>query len=135
MFSTTFWVLQKWSCNFHSKCKNTLLSLINSLLRFITLDNGGTIGQKLCFIGKFKSLPLFFILCFQQPLRCYRNDLSTPIVVVRTPCWASQIVSWGLSHSIMGEKIGQKLFSLEIMHFFSKVCVFNNLVGVTEMIL
>ena len=115
-------MLQKWSSNFHSSRQNTLLSLINNLLRFVTTDNGRKNRPKIFLYWK---VCLFFNLCFQQPLRCYRNDLVSSIVFVRTPCWASQIVSWGLSHSKMGEKIGQKLFSLEIMHFFFESLCFQ----------
>ena len=54
---------------------------------------------------------LFFEnICFQQPLRCYRNGLVTPTVIVRTPFGPFLVVTWDLSHSIKREKIGQKLF-------------------------
>ena len=38
VFSTTSYLLQKWYCNFHSKCQNTCFTLTNSLLRFVKLD-------------------------------------------------------------------------------------------------
>ena len=38
VFSTTSNLLQKWYCNFHSKCQNTCFTLTNSLLRFVKLD-------------------------------------------------------------------------------------------------
>ena len=39
MFSTTSLVLQKWSYNFHSNCQNTLWTLKNCPVGFLTLDN------------------------------------------------------------------------------------------------
>ena len=41
VFSTTAWVLQKWSCNFHSNCEITLWTLIRCPFRSITLDKSG----------------------------------------------------------------------------------------------
>ena len=101
-------VLQKWSCIFHTKCQNTLWTLVNCPLRFATLDNARKKTPKSFIYWKF--CVFFKIFCFQQPLRCYRNGLVTSTVFVkkiRRPFW---IVPWGLSHSILREKIGQKLF-------------------------
>ena len=85
----------------------------------------------------FSSLESFLFfqnLCFQQPLRCYRNDLVTSTVIVKIPCGFLWIVPWGLSDSIKREKIGQKLFLSWKFAFFSKNCVCNNFLGVTEII-
>ena len=78
------------------------------------------IGQILFFTGKFAFF--FKKLCFQQLLRCYRINTVTSTVNVKIPCEPSYIVPWGLSHSIMREKTGQKLFSLESLPFFKKLC-------------
>ena len=68
-------------------------------------------------------LNFFKILCFQQPLRCYKNDLVTSTVIVRSSCGLLWIIPWGLSHSIMQEKIGQKLFFTgKIAFFFQRLC-------------
>ena len=79
------------------------------------------IGQNLFFTGK---IAFFFqSLCFQQPFRCYRNDLVTSTVIVRSSCGLLWIIPWGLSHSIMQEKIGQKLFFTgKIAFFFQRLC-------------
>ena len=115
-------MLKKWSCNFHSNCQNTLWFLIKCSLRFSTLDNSRKNGP-ITFLHW--EVCLFFNLCFQQPLRCYRNDLATSTVIVRIPCWASKTVPWALSHSIMGEKIGQNLFFTGKFAFFSKKIVLS----------
>ena len=39
LFSTTSQVLDKWSYDFRSLCQNTIWTLINRALRFLTLDN------------------------------------------------------------------------------------------------
>ena len=52
VYSTTSYVLQKWSFNFHSKCYNTFWTQINCSVKFVTLDNRRKIGQSLFFTGK-----------------------------------------------------------------------------------
>ena len=49
-------------------------------------------------------LPFFRSLCFQQPPKCYRKDPITSTLIVKTPVGPLQIVSWGLSLSILREK-------------------------------
>ena len=68
------------------------------------------IGQNLFFTGTFAFF--FKKLFFQQLLWCYRINTVTSTVNVKRPCGPSYTVPWGLSHSIMLEKTGQKLFSL-----------------------
>ena len=84
VFTTTCWVLKKWSCNFHRNCQKTLWTLINCPLRLATLDNARKNTPK-CFIY-WKCCVFFKIFCFQQPLRCYRNDLVTSAANVIKPC-------------------------------------------------
>ena len=62
--------------------------------------------------------------CFQQPLRSWRNDLITSIVIVRLVSGPSKTVPWGLSHSIIGGRIGHKLFFTGKFAFFPKKIVF-----------
>ena len=193
VFSTTAWVLQKWSCNFHSIYEITFWTLMNHLLRSTTLDESGEnitktffhwnvclFFKSLCFqqllrcnriipitskaivkidCGYSQTRPwglshsrmreknwtktfflwkvcLFFkSLCFQQLHRCYRINPVTSTVIVKTPCGPSYNVPWGLSHSRVPEKLGQKLFFTGNFAFFAKICVFNNFLGVTELIL
>ena len=50
-------------------------------------------------------------LCFQQPVRTRRNALVSSAVIVKLACGPSQIVSCGLSHSMVKGKMGQKPLS------------------------
>ena len=185
-------MLQKWCNNFHSNCRNTFWTLTNCPVRFVTLDytrkNGpkqfltGKIAffSKVCvfqqllrcygsdlrtctkivgvLFGPLQTVPwvlsasiirekkaktffslerlLFFSkLCvFQQLLRCYRSDVITSTVIVGIPFEPLQIVPWGLSHSIIRERMGQNNFLLERLLFFQKFVFFNNFLGVTEVI-
>ena len=85
VFSTTSYVLQNWPCNFHSNCQNTLWTLINYPLRFVTLENARKNSPKLFFTGKFAFF--FKILCFQQLHRCNRINHVTSTVIVKKLCW------------------------------------------------
>ena len=78
---------------------------------------------------------LFFgNLCFQQLLRCYRNDLITSTVAVKTLYGPSFFF---LRFDILDNtrKLVQKFFFTEKFDFCSsEICVFNNLLRVTEII-
>ena len=76
-------MLQKRSFYFHSNCQKTLWNLIKCFLRFDILDNTRKFVQRLLFTGQFAFS--FRILCFQQPVMCYRNYLSTSQVNARIP--------------------------------------------------
>ena len=93
-------------------------------------------------IPEFIGLPVFFTgrpalliktLCFQQPLRCNRNDLLTSTVLSRISFVPLQIVPRCLSHSIVREKWA-KLFCHREDGLFLKNLVFNFL-GPEEMII
>ena len=68
-------MLQNWSCKFHSSCQNTLFTLtirLLGLLHSILPEKNrleSFLHWKVCLFLK--------NLYFQQPLRCYRNDLVT----------------------------------------------------------
>ena len=133
VFSTTCLVLQKWSCNLNCIWQNTLWTLKYCTLRFVTLDSVRKNTPKSFIYWK---LCVFFKnFCFQQPLRCFRNDLVTSAAIVKIPCGPFQSVPWGLSLSVLPEKIGQNLFSTGKFAFSSENCVYNNLLGPKEMIL
>ena len=102
VFSTTSQVLKNLSYYFHSKCQKTLSTLINCSLRFFILDNTRKIGQTIFFTGK---SAFFSKICFQQPLRCYRNDIITSTVAVPIHVGPLEIVPWVLAHS---KKTGKK---------------------------
>ena len=61
-------------------------------------------------------------LCFQQPLKCYRNDLLTSKVVVRTLFGPSKIVLWAFLNSILRKK-ANIFFSLRKIAFFHKLAL------------
>ena len=113
-------MLQNNSFNLHSICQNTMWTLINCPLRSIALDILGENRPKP--FPHWKVCLFFEKFCFQQLLWCYRIIPVTSTVVVKIPCGPSEIVPWGLSHSIIREKIEQKLFSLESLPFFKKLC-------------
>ena len=122
VFSTTSPVLQKWSCNFHSSCQNTLWILINCFLRLVTLDSARK--KQANIFSSLESMHFSFEnLCFQQPLRFYRNDLVTSTVSVRSPCGPLWIIPWGLSHSIMRENRPKSFLRWKVcVFFFQNLC-------------
>ena len=118
LFSTTCWVLKEWPCNIHTICQKTLWKLVSrpwGLSHSIMIEK---IGQILFFTGK---IAFFRKFCLQQPLRCYRTDVVTSTEMVRVLFGPLKNVPWGLSHSILGEKIGKILFLREDCLFFQKV--------------
>ena len=121
------------SSYYRSNCQNTLWTLIYCTPKFVILDNTRRNGQLIFFTGKIAFL--FKNLCFQQPLKCHRNDLTTSTVFFRIPVATLQVVHLGLSHSITRETIGQNLFFAGKFAFFSKHCVFSNLLGVKQLML
>ena len=117
----------------HNYCRNSLWTPIVYCLTYIIFDKRKKIGQIPIFTGKIAFVFKYMVL--PQPLRCYRIDLMTSIVIVRIlfgPLW---IIFWGFFFWILRKKA--KFFSsLErLLLFFSKVYVFNNLLGPDEMIL
>ena len=91
------------------------------------------IGKNLFFTGK---IAFFFKkLCFRQPLKSWRNDLSFSIVMVTIASELIETVPWGLSHSIFRGRLGQNLFFTGKIAFFSKNCVSNNILGPKELFL
>ena len=119
-------MIQKWSNNFHSNCRNTFWTLTNCPLSFVTFDYTRKKRPELFFHWK-DCLFLSKVCVFQQPLRCYRSEQITSTVVVRIPFGPLQIFPWGLSDSIIREKQGQNNFFLERLPFFSKLYVFQQL--------
>ena len=80
----------------------------NLPLSFVTLDNARKNRPNLFFTGQ---VAFFFkSLCFQQPIS-HRNDLITSTVKIKLLFGPLQIVPWGLSQSITGEKKKGNFFS------------------------
>ena len=107
--------------SFSQKLSKNLNAPMNSCLRYFIRDNSrknrpkSFLHWKGCFFSK--------NLCFQQPLRCYRNDLIYYTVIVRVPFGPLQCVAWGLSHSILRENIGHSTFFTRIIAFlFENLC-------------
>ena len=89
-------------------------------------------GQNILF--HWKDCLFFENLCFQQPLRTWRNALVSSAVIVKLACWPSQIVSWGLSQSMMRGKMGQKPLS-SWKQLFWKYFFSTDFLGTKERIL
>ena len=79
----------------------------------------------------------FFLknMCFQQPRRWYGNDLITCTITVTILCGFCKLFLEVFHIRQYDKMSAEKVFSVEIDLFFSKTCVFNNLLGVTERIL
>ena len=75
-------------------------------------------------------------LCFHQPLRSQRIDLITFTVFVGIPVGPLQFVPWGLSHSIIREERDAEffLFTGKTAFSFSKICDFNNFLGLEKLL-
>ena len=135
LFSTTSQVLQNWSFTLHSNWQKTLWTFKNCPLGFVTLERARKNRSKS--LLHWKDCLFFHLFCFQQPLRYYRNDLVTSTLTVGLPFGTLLLVPWRLSHSTMRKKNRSKTFlhwkdCLFLLNFFF---VFDNLLGVTEMIL
>ena len=90
-------------------------------LTFVTLYSASENRPKL--FCSLHLLPLIIkSLCFQQPPKPWRNDLITSLVIVRLPSSLIETIPWGLSHSIIGGRIGQKLLFSGNLPFFRKLC-------------
>ena len=101
-------MLHNWSFTSHITCQNTLWTLKNFPVRFVTLDNARKNTPKS--FRHFESCISFKKNLFSTTLRCYRNGLVTPTRIVRIPCCTVYIVPWGLSHSIFASKKRPKPF-------------------------
>ena len=78
------------------------------------------IGQNIFLNGK--NAFFFNFFCFQQPLRCCRNDLVTLTVIFKIPCGPLKTVPSGLSHSIMRAEVRQNFsFTGKFTFFFQKL--------------
>ena len=127
-------MLQKWSSNYHSKCQDTLWTIINFPSGFVTLDSAG------------KNEPKSFLhweVCLPFQKNCVFNKLlGVTEMVFKLPQYLSEYLvnpyelSLGVWHTRWCEKKrGQTFFFPGNFAFYSKKCVFNNLLGVTDMIL
>ena len=67
----------------------------------------------------------FKTLCFQQPLRCYGNDLMTFDSKFQDTCWTLTKFIWGFSHSIIREKLVKYFFFTGSIAFFFNVLCFQ----------
>ena len=101
-------------------------------MRFVKLEYTMKNWPTTFLTGKFA---FFFIkLCFQQPLKSWRNDLITSTVFVRIVFGPLKPIPWGLSNSKIWEK-KPKFFLNWKYCLFLKNCVFNKLSSPEEMIL
>ena len=130
LFSTTSQVLKKWSHRFHSSCRNTLWTPSNCCLRLVTLDKSRKNGPIAFFIVKIHFLYSLFLSTsgVLKNWSYYSHSKCQKILWNPIECFLMLIIldkSW---------KFVQFVFSSEKFAFFSKNCVCNNLVSVTDMI-
>ena len=104
-------------------CQIALCTLISCSLASVIFDDT-RIYMTISFVH-WKGCLFFKKLCFQPAFRCCRNDLVTVTVIVKIPCGPLQTISWGFSHSIMREEIGQNLFFTRKTAFFLKNLCFQ----------
>ena len=123
LFSTTSFVLKNWSYNDQSNCHTTLWTLTKCALRFVTLYSTSENRPKLFL--HCKNCLYLKSLCFQQPLKHWRNDIIPSLTIVRLPSSLLETIPWGLSHSIIGGRIGQNLLFTGKFAFFSKKIVIS----------
>ena len=118
VFSTISQVIKNFSYKLYSNGKISLRTLANCSLRFVPLDKGGKMGQQLLWlrIQLFSEKFVFeMILSLAQLVSKYLVD---PYKMLLDIC-----------HVQYYEKIRSKNFFHWKGCFFSKVCVFNNLLG------
>ena len=117
-----------WSFYFRSETQITSWTLTKCSLRFVVLDNSIIWEKKAKIFFSLERLPFFSKFCvFKQPLRCYRIDLISSTVIVGLPFGALQTVPGVLSPSIIREKKAKTFFHWKDWLFFSKLCVFQQL--------
>ena len=100
VFSTTRWLLKKWSYNFHSNCQINFLTLQKSSQKFVTLDNTRIIRSKSSLHWNFYRF-LSKILYFLQLFRSWSNGLISCTKIVRRRCAPPQKAPWGFPYSIL----------------------------------
>ena len=117
MFSTNSQVLKKLS--YFSK---VIVRLASGLIETVLwgLSSSNIRQKKPNFFSELELLPFSQKLCFQQAFKSWRNDLSFSTVVGTLASEIKETVPWGLSHSIIGGRIGKNFSSLESLPFFQK---------------
>ena len=121
---------KKWSHRFHSSCRNTLWTPSNCCLRLVTLDKSRKNGPIAFFIVKIHFLYSLFLSTsgVLKNWSYYSHSKCQKILWNPIECFLMLII---LDKS---RKFVQFVFSSEKFAFFSKNCVCNNLVSVTDMI-
>ena len=134
LFSTTFWVLGKWSYNLHQIRQKTLSSPTEKYSSSAVLGSMSKrkMGQK---IFSSEWWPLFWKKFGSQFLGSRKNGHIACTILVKILSLHLQVFSWRSSYSITRENSAKILFSLENFVIFSKVCVFNSFLGPKEKIL
>ena len=95
-------------------------------LMFVTLDDTMKNGPKT--LGVVKTA-LFWKVCFYRPIRSKRFVLIKRRKVFKLPCGPFLFLPCYFLCSIKRERIGQNFFFNGRVAYFSKLCVFNNLLG------
>ena len=122
---------KKCSHTFYINCQNSLMSPLNCILSLVTLDNTTKMGQKFFLSWKKLFFELFVSIGFLGPKELI---LLLPQYLPEYPLDPYKVLLEA-SHTRWFEKSLQLFFFTEKIAFFSKSCVFNNFLSVTEMIL
>ena len=132
VFSTDSWMIKKWSCISHQDCRKSSWSLTKGYCMSVLVGNMRKIVKKNLFLRDDS-------LCFEKfgcrLLRSWTNDQIACTIPVKKPRVPWKIVPWCLSCSMIREKNNPLYFFRSKDYLFYKIFVFNNLLGVTEMIL
>ena len=100
----------------HNKCQITFWTPIRCSLTVVVIDI--TLKSRPKSFLQWKDCLFFKNLCYQEDLRSLKNALIKSRVVVGLAIGSLYFVPWGLSHSIIEGKMGEKLLSLWKQQFF-----------------
>ena len=131
LFLTTSQVLKKRSQKFHSKCHNNLWTPIYCFPRLITLDNTTTKWPNVFVMVE---RTIFLKSLFYRLLKVLKNWYYHFHSNCQKTFWT--LIKFSLRLLIIENtrKSLQSLFFSEKIAFFSKTSVFDNVLGVTDMI-
>ena len=107
---------KKRSYKLDSNCQVSLWTIVNLSLRFVLIHNMTKVGQIIFF--HWKCWIFFSKNCVFNNFLGPKNAPITSRVIVRIACGSLKRVPWGLSHSIIPGKKGQKHLSLWKQQFF-----------------
>ena len=108
-FRDTFYTLKSNAKTFRSKIISTY-DINVCAIWLVIIDKTKKSGQVIIFTG---NVAFFQKNCFQQPLRCFRNDCQKTLCSLKS-------IAWGLPCSVIRDKIGQLIFHKEKFFLFEQ---------------